>query len=69
MKREEHAPETPTAAVGPLLVHHAANRGYDYPLNSPAGLRHCLEAGARVVEVDVNPLRDSDFALLHDGLL
>jgi glycerophosphoryl diester phosphodiesterase len=58
-----------TATVGPLLIHHSANRGYDYPPNSLAGLRNCLEAGARVVEVDINPLRDSDFALLHDGLL
>jgi glycerophosphoryl diester phosphodiesterase len=66
---EESTLKTPTATVGPLLIHHAANRGYDYPPNSLAGLRNCLEAGARVVEVDINPLRDSDFALLHDGLL
>ena len=66
---EKYTLETPTVTIGPLLVHHAANRGYDYPPNSLAGLRHCLEAGARVVEVDINPLRDSDFVLLHDGLL
>jgi glycerophosphoryl diester phosphodiesterase len=52
-----------------LLVHHAANRGHDYPPNSLAGLRYCLEAGALVVEVDINPLRGGDFALLHDDLL
>ena len=51
------------------MIHHAANRGYDYPQNSLGGLRRCLEAGARVVEVDIIPLRDSDFALLHDNLL
>ncbi len=61
--------ETQTITVGPLLIHHAANRGDDYPPNSLGGLRRCLQAGARVVEIDVNPLRDGDFALLHDGLL
>jgi len=66
---EGHMLEEPTVTVRPLLVHHAANRGCDYPPNSLEGLRHCLEAGARVVEVDINPLRDSDFALLHNGLL
>jgi glycerophosphoryl diester phosphodiesterase len=66
---EEHALETPTMTAGPLLIHHSANRGDNYPHNSLGGLRHCLEAGARVVEIDINPLRDSDFALLHDDLL
>jgi glycerophosphoryl diester phosphodiesterase len=53
----------------PLLVHHAANRGHGYPPGSLAGLRHCLEAGARAVEIDINPLQDGDFALLHNDLL
>ncbi len=66
---EKHAWETSTTIEGPLLVHHAANRGDDYPHNSLGGLRHCLETGARVVEVDINPLRDNDLALLHDDLL
>jgi glycerophosphoryl diester phosphodiesterase len=29
-------------------------------------LRHCLEAGARIVEVDITPLHGGGFALLHD---
>ncbi|OQY16550.1 MAG: hypothetical protein B6I35_15745 [Anaerolineaceae bacterium 4572_32.2] len=53
----------------PLLIHHAANRGHDHPPNSLRSLRFCLEAGARVVEVDVTPLSGGDFALLHDGQL
>ena len=51
------------------LVHHAANRGHGHPPGSLQGLRVCLEAGARAVEVDVTPLADGDFALLHDGKL
>jgi glycerophosphoryl diester phosphodiesterase len=53
----------------PLLIHHMANGDHDHPPNSLAALRYCLEAGARVIEVDVNPLREDDFALLHDDLL
>jgi len=52
-----------------LLVHHAANRGYVHPPSSLRGLRACLEAGARVVEVDIIPLAGGDFALLHDERL
>jgi glycerophosphoryl diester phosphodiesterase len=52
-----------------LLIHHAANRGHGYPPSSMRGLQACLEAGARVVEVDVQPLADGDFALLHDDRL
>ena len=52
-----------------LLVHHAASRGHDHPPGSLRGLRACLEAGARVVEVDATPLADGDFALLHEGKL
>jgi glycerophosphoryl diester phosphodiesterase len=52
-----------------LLIHHAANRGHHHPPNSLPGLHTCLEAGARIVEVDVTPLADGDFALLHDGQL
>jgi glycerophosphoryl diester phosphodiesterase len=55
--------------AGPLLIHHSANRGQEYPPNSLGALRHCLEAGARVVEIDINPLRENDFALLHDDWL
>lgn len=51
------------------LVHHAAGRGRRHPPSSLSGLRDCLEAGARFVEVDINPLADGDFALLHDRFL
>jgi len=53
----------------PLLIHHAANRGHDRPSNSLSSLRACLKAGARAVEVDITPLADGDFALLHDEQL
>jgi len=52
-----------------LLVHHAANRGTDSLSNSLRSLRNCLEANARVVEVDITPLSGGDFALLHDRVL
>lgn len=52
-----------------LLIHHAANRGYVYPPNSIRGLKACLEAGARAVEMDISPLSGGDFLLLHDMLL
>jgi glycerophosphoryl diester phosphodiesterase len=53
----------------PLLIHHAANRGHPYPPNSLRALDACLQTGAQVVEVDVTPLADGDFALLHDAEL
>jgi glycerophosphoryl diester phosphodiesterase len=52
-----------------LLIHHAANRGCIHPPSSLRGLQTCLEAGARVVEVDIIPLAGGDFALLHDERL
>jgi glycerophosphoryl diester phosphodiesterase len=52
-----------------LLIHHAARREESDPPNSLSGLRRCLDAGARVVEVDISPLADGDFALLHEGRL
>jgi len=52
-----------------LLVHHAANRGHAYPAVSPPALQACLQAGARVVEVDISLLADGGFALLHGPML
>jgi len=52
-----------------LLIHHSANRDHGYPAGSPPALRACLEAGARVVEVDISPLADGQFALLHGPML
>jgi glycerophosphoryl diester phosphodiesterase len=52
-----------------LLIHHAATRGRLYPPNSIRGLRACLDAGAQVIEMDISPLADGDFALLHGPLL
>jgi glycerophosphoryl diester phosphodiesterase len=43
-----------------------SNRGHGIAPNSLSALRHCLQAGARFVEVDIMPLADRDFALLHD---
>jgi len=53
----------------PALVYHAAGRGDRFPPNSLGGLRDCLEAGARFVEVDINPLADGEYALLHERFL
>ena len=53
----------------PALVYHAAGRSNRFPPNTLSGLRDCLDAGARFVEVDINPLADGDYALLHDRFL
>jgi glycerophosphoryl diester phosphodiesterase len=52
-----------------LLVHHSALRGHSHPAGSLSAVRTCLAAGARVVEVDITPIADGDYALLHDGEL
>ncbi len=51
------------------LVCHAARRGDRFPASSLTGLRDCLEAGARFIEVDINPMADGGYALLHDRFL
>ena len=53
----------------PALVYHAAGCSNRFPPNTLGGLRDCLNAGARFVEVDINPLADGDYALLHDRFL
>jgi len=51
------------------LIHHAANRGPGFAPSSLSGLKACLEASARMIEVDIVPLADGDFALAHDERL
>ena len=51
------------------LIHHGANRGRDLPQNSLGALRRCLQAGARIVEIDIIALADGEFVLLHDATL
>ncbi len=53
----------------PVLVYHAASQRAAGPPNSLHGLRACLAAGAGFIEVDVTPLADGEFALLHDRFL
>jgi len=53
----------------PMLVHHAARREHGHPPNSPAAVRACLEAAARAIEVDISPLADGHFVLLHGPFL
>lgn len=52
-----------------FLVHHAARLGDASPPSSLSGLAACLAAGVRFVEIDISPLADGDFALLHDRFL
>ncbi|MCX6029523.1 MAG: glycerophosphodiester phosphodiesterase family protein [Chloroflexi bacterium] len=52
-----------------LLIHHATHRGFRYPPSSLSGLADCLAAGAQIVEMDITPLADGDFALVHDSTL
>lgn len=51
------------------IILHAANYDQQVPAGSLAGLEMSLQAGVKRVEVDVIPLRDGDFALLHDPRL
>ena len=48
------------------LIHHAANNGHTAPPGSLSALEQCLKAGAAVVEIDLIPLADGSFALLHE---
>lgn len=60
-------PETLDLRETPVtLIHHAANCGHHEPPGSIAALEQCLASGAAVIEIDVIPLADGSFALLHD---
>lgn len=60
-------PETLDARKRPVrLIHHAANCGHIHAPGSPAALEACLTSGAAIVEIDVIPLADGSFALIHE---
>ena len=48
------------------LIHHAAHGHHTEPAGSLAALESCLASGAAMVEIDVLPLADGSFALLHE---
>lgn len=49
------------------FIHHAAQRGSaTFPPSSLSAIKDCLDAGARAIEIDILPLLDGSFALLHD---
>lgn len=63
-------PETLQKRKTPVtLIHHAAHCGSDAPPGSLNALEHCLDAGAAYIEIDVIPLADGSFAMLHDQYL
>ena len=51
------------------MILHAANLNHLIPPGSLAGLELSLKAGINRIEVDVIPMKDGDFALLHDPKL
>jgi len=53
----------------PKFVYHAARRGDQHPPSSLSGLADCLAAGASIIEVDIAPLADGGFALVHNARL
>lgn len=60
-------PETFIPRPSPVtLIHHAAHCDQGTPPSSPKALEQCLNAGAKFVEIDVLPLADGSFALIHD---
>ncbi len=59
-------PETLDPRKKPVtLIHHSANCGYQAPPGSLSALARCLDTGAAVVEIDLIPLADGSYALLH----
>jgi glycerophosphoryl diester phosphodiesterase len=49
------------------LIHHAAQRGSEtFPPSSLSAIKDCLDAGARAIEIDILPMQDGSFVLLHD---
>lgn len=56
-----HIRETPVT-----LIHHAANCCHNEPSTSLAALKCCLDSGAYKIEIDIIPLADASFAMLHD---
>ncbi|MFN2304740.1 MAG: glycerophosphodiester phosphodiesterase [Anaerolineales bacterium] len=48
------------------LIHHAAHCKHKAPPGSLSALETCLNAGSIAIEIDVIPLADGQFALLHD---
>jgi len=60
-------PETLDVLKRPVtLIHHAANCGHADPPSSLSALKKCLASDAAVIEIDIIPLADGSFALLHD---
>lgn len=60
-------PEPDNPQTRPIhLIHHAAHGQHDESPGSLAALEHCLAANAAFIEIDVLPLGDGSFALLHD---
>jgi len=60
-------PETLDLRKNPVtLIHHAAHCAHDMPPGSLLALEGCLQKGSAVIEIDVIPLGDGSFALLHD---
>ncbi|MBW6472494.1 MAG: hypothetical protein K0B14_05170 [Anaerolineaceae bacterium] len=51
------------------MILHAANLNHRIPPGLLAGLELSLKAGINRIEVDVIPMKDGDFALLHDPKL
>ncbi len=47
------------------LIHHAAHWNHNEAPGSLSALEKCLQSGVKVVEIDVIPLADGSFALLH----
>ena len=48
------------------LIHHAAHGNHAEPPGSLAALERCLADGAAIIEIDILPLADGSFALLHE---
>ncbi len=61
------SPDPQTTRQNPVtLIHHAANCSHNEPPGSLSALQACLSSGAAYIEIDLIPLADGSFALLHD---
>jgi len=48
------------------LIHHAASGSHDYPPSSLSAIKQCLNSNCSAIEIDILPIADGSFVLLHD---
>lgn len=65
---QETVPERLAPGEPPIVVAHRA-KGGGAPDNSIAGIKHAIERGIDMIEIDVQVTRDGQYVLMHDATL